>query len=94
MAQSTGYQAHDTSRTKEAASDLKERATEGIERMARQAEGAARAVGEQGREMTEQVQVVAENFKTALDKSIREQPVTTLALTAAVAFVIGALWKS
>jgi ElaB/YqjD/DUF883 family membrane-anchored ribosome-binding protein len=62
--------------------------------MARQAEGAARAVGEQGREMTEQVQVVAENFKTALDKSIREQPVTTLALTAAVAFVIGALWKS
>jgi ElaB/YqjD/DUF883 family membrane-anchored ribosome-binding protein len=51
-------------------------------------------VRDQGREMGEQVQVVADNFKTALDKSVRDQPLTTLALTAAVAFVIGALWKS
>jgi ElaB/YqjD/DUF883 family membrane-anchored ribosome-binding protein len=73
---------------------LKDRTTEQIDKLTGQVEDAAKAVRDQGREMGEQVQVVAENFKTALDRSVRDQPFTTLALTAAVAFVIGALWKS
>jgi ElaB/YqjD/DUF883 family membrane-anchored ribosome-binding protein len=73
---------------------LKDRTNEQIDKLTGQVEDAAKAVRDQGREMGEQVQVVAENFKTALDKSVRDQPFTTLALTAAVAFVIGALWKS
>ena len=93
MAQGT-HQTRDTGRVGEIAGDLKEKTAEQIDKLAGQVEGAAKAVRDQGREMGEQVQVVADNFKTALDKSVRDQPITTLALTAAVAFVIGALWKS
>lgn len=42
----------------------------------------------------QQVGEVAGNVKSALDKSVKEQPVTTLLMAAAVGFVIGALWKS
>ncbi len=76
------------------AASLKDKTAEQIDKLTGQVEGAAKAVRDQGREMGEQVQVVADNFKTALDKSVRDQPLTTLALTAAMAFVIGALWKS
>jgi len=93
MAQATN-QARETGRVGDIAGDLKDRTAEQIDKLAGQVEGAAKSVRNQGREMGEQVQVVADNFKTALDKSVRDQPITTLALTAAVAFVIGALWKS
>ena len=44
--------------------------------------------------MSENVQAVANNMKDALEKSMREKPLTTLAMAAAVAFVLGAIWKS
>ena len=37
---------------------------------------------------------VADNFTTAMQKSIDKNPTATLAMVAAVAFVIGAIWKS
>ena len=37
---------------------------------------------------------VADNFSTAMQKSIDKNPTATLAMVAAVAFVIGAIWKS
>lgn len=49
---------------------------------------------EQGRQATEQVQVVADNFRSAVDKSVKDQPLTTLAMAAGLGFIIGALWKS
>ncbi len=87
------------------AHDIKEKATDKFERiadkatgqfksMADQAEYAANRVAEQGREAGERVQEVAGNFKGAVDKSVKEQPIATLALVAAVGFVLGALWKS
>ncbi len=51
-------------------------------------------LADQGRQATEQFQVVADNFKTAVDKSVKDQPLTTLAIAAGIGFVIGALWKS
>ena len=42
----------------------------------------------------EQAGEVAGNVKSAVDKSIKDQPLTTLLMAAAVGFVIGALWKS
>jgi ElaB/YqjD/DUF883 family membrane-anchored ribosome-binding protein len=51
-------------------------------------------VTDQGRQATENVQVVADNIKSAVDKSIKDQPLTTLAVAAGLGFVIGALWKS
>lgn len=76
------------------ASDLASKAGEQLDRVAQDVESAARSVAEQGRQASEQVQVVAHNFKTAVDKSVREQPLTTLVLAAGIGFVIGALWKS
>jgi ElaB/YqjD/DUF883 family membrane-anchored ribosome-binding protein len=87
-------QATQQAREGDIAATLKDRTAEQIDKLTGQVEDAAKAVRDQGREMGDQVQVVADNFKTALDKSVRDQPLTTLALTAAVAFVIGALWKS
>jgi ElaB/YqjD/DUF883 family membrane-anchored ribosome-binding protein len=37
---------------------------------------------------------VAGNVKGAVDKSVKDQPMVTLAMAAAVGFVLGALWKS
>jgi ElaB/YqjD/DUF883 family membrane-anchored ribosome-binding protein len=41
-----------------------------------------------------QASQVAGNVKGAIDKSVKDQPITTLLAAAAVGFVIGALWKS
>jgi len=75
------------------AADLKEKANEQLDKMTDRVESAAKTVRDQGREMGEHVQVVADNFASALNKSIKDQPLATLALTAAVGFVLGALWK-
>ena len=37
---------------------------------------------------------VAGNLKGAVAKSVKDQPMATLAVAAAVGFVLGALWKS
>jgi ElaB/YqjD/DUF883 family membrane-anchored ribosome-binding protein len=42
----------------------------------------------------ERIQEVAGNVKGAVDKSIQDQPMPTLAVAAAAGFVLGALWKS
>jgi ElaB/YqjD/DUF883 family membrane-anchored ribosome-binding protein len=44
--------------------------------------------------MGENVQVVADNLRSAVDSSVKNQPMTTLAIAAAVGFVLGALWKT
>jgi len=85
--------------------EIKEKATEQFERLADkasdqfknvadQAEGVANRVAEQGRQAGERVQEVASNFKGAVDRSVKEQPMTTLAIAAVMGFVLGALWKS
>lgn len=86
------------------AHDIKEKATEQFERMAdkatdqfkRVADGAeevASRAAEHGREASERVQAVAGNLKSAVDKSVKEQPMATLAMAAVLGFVLGALWK-
>jgi ElaB/YqjD/DUF883 family membrane-anchored ribosome-binding protein len=61
--------------------------------MADRASGTASRMAEQGREAGERVQDVAGNFKGAVDKSVREQPMATLALVALAGFVLGTMWK-
>lgn len=76
------------------AEDLADKASDQIERVISSVEQTARNLADQGRQAGEQVGVVADNFKTAVDKSVKDQPLTTLAVAAAMGFVIGALWKS
>jgi ElaB/YqjD/DUF883 family membrane-anchored ribosome-binding protein len=83
---------------------LKEKATEGLERvtekatdqfrhMADKAEDVAGRVAEQSRDAGERMQEVAGNLKSAVDKSVKDQPMATLALAAIAGFVLGALWR-
>jgi len=85
--------------------EIKQRATDQFERMAdnateqfrnvaEQAEQLANRATEQGRVARARVEQVTGNFQRALDKSVKEQPMATLAMAAAVGFVLGALWKS
>jgi ElaB/YqjD/DUF883 family membrane-anchored ribosome-binding protein len=102
MAQgSTQYRRPETN----AGSDLKEKASDQFEKMADKAtdqfnraaetvEDVATRVAEQGRAAGQQVNEVAGNIKGAVDKSVKEQPMATLAVVAALGFVLGALWKS
>ena len=80
--------------TSDPISDLKEKATDQFGRVAGQAEDMANRVAQQGHEAGERMQEVAGNFKGALDRSIKDQPMATLVGAAIVGFVLGALWKS
>ena len=59
------------------------------------------SLGQSGESVMDQVNAakdgakqVADNFSTAMQKSVENNPIATLAMVAAVAFVIGAIWKS
>jgi ElaB/YqjD/DUF883 family membrane-anchored ribosome-binding protein len=86
------------------AHDLKEKATDQFDKLADkatdrfcdvadQAEHFASRVAAQGREAGDKVQEVAGNMKGAVDKSLKDQPMATLAIVAVLGFVLGALWK-
>jgi ElaB/YqjD/DUF883 family membrane-anchored ribosome-binding protein len=65
-----------------------------VRKVADRVEGLASGATGQLREVSDRTGEVAGNFKGALDKSVQDQPMATLALAAAAGFVLGALWKS
>jgi ElaB/YqjD/DUF883 family membrane-anchored ribosome-binding protein len=75
-------------------SDLADKATDQFKKVADRVEGVAGAAADQMRDVTDRTGEVAGNFRRAVDKSVKEQPIATLFLAAAVGFVLGALWKS
>lgn len=76
------------------ASELADKASRQLDSAVSSAESTARQLAESGREASQHVNKVAGNLKSAVDKSLKDQPLTTLAMAAATGFVIGALWKS
>ena len=74
------------------ASDLKDKATEQVKKVAGRVEGLASDAVDQLRDTG--AGEVAGNLKGAIDRSVKDQPMATLAMAAAVGFVLGALWKS
>lgn len=89
---STGRDASDTLQ------DVKDKGMEQVNRMAEKAtdtvQDIAGRVVEQGREAAHQVQDAAGSVQSAVNQSIKDQPLATLAAAAVVGFVLGALWKS
>ena len=65
----------------------------GPERFAEASNDQFRRVDEQSNRAAEGVQEIASNMKSALDKSISDQPMATLAAVAAAGFVLGVLWR-
>jgi ElaB/YqjD/DUF883 family membrane-anchored ribosome-binding protein len=76
------------------AAEYATKAGQKVEQAFEGADATVRSVAEQGREAGERVQEVAGNLKGAIDKSVKDQPMATLAVAGAIGFVLGALWKS
>lgn len=80
--------------TSDTISDLKDKATDALSTAANRAGRMVSQAADQGREVGEDFQEVGGNLKGAIDKSLNDQPMATLAFVAAMGFVLGALWKS
>ena len=89
----TSYKSQDyqhgttSSDLKDRISDTADKASDQMSRMAQSAQDQAGVVGEN-------MKMVASNLDTAVRRSIKDQPMTTLAMAAAMGFVLGAIWKS
>ena len=56
-------------------------------------DGAVSEAKDKGREAVGAVRDVSDNFVDAVEESIATRPYTTLALVAAIGFVVGATWR-
>ena len=68
-------------------------ATDQLKNLADKAQDMASKASEQAREYGEMAQDAARNFKPFVEKSMKEQPMGTLAAAALIGFALGALWK-
>ena len=73
---------------------LADKATRTFHDAAGQAEHFANRAAEEARVVGGNVQEVAGNIQGAVSKSVKEQPMATLAMVAVAGFVLGAFWKS
>jgi len=74
--------------------DMAGAAGEYASKAAEKAQGTLSSIAEQGRDAGERVNEVAGNMKSAVDQSLKTQPMATLAVAVVAGFVLGALWKS
>lgn len=74
--------------------DVGMRAADSVGRAAARVEDTREEILAQGAQLSANVQKVGKNFSKALDKSISDQPMTTLGLAVVTGFVLGALWKA
>lgn len=80
------------------AEDMVNQTVSDVERAAKKAmrgaEQTAEELARQGRQASDQIGDVAGELGSALEDSVRRNPLTTLGMAAVAGFVIGALWKS
>jgi ElaB/YqjD/DUF883 family membrane-anchored ribosome-binding protein len=74
--------------------DVGARAADTMGRIAGHVEETREELAAQSAQLSANVQKVGRNFSSALDKSVAEQPMTTLGLAVVTGFVLGALWKA
>ena len=70
-----------------------DRAADRLKDVGEQAQDIAGRVSEQAREYAKKAGDAARQFKPFVEKSLKEQPMTTLAGAAVIGFILGALWK-
>ena len=84
--------------TKDKVSDqaegLVDQAAAAVRGVADQAGDLADRAVEQGRDLAAQAQNAPAAMRDAIDTSLKQQPMATLAIAGAVGFLLGALWKS
>ncbi len=69
-------------------------AADQLERTAASVQDAGERLVAKGSELGDNMQKVAVNFSKAVDKSVAEQPLTTLGMAVAAGFILGAIWKA
>lgn len=70
------------------------RAMDSLERTVANAQDTSERMIAKGSELGDSMQKVAKNFSNAVDKSVAEQPLTTLGMAVAAGFILGAIWKA
>jgi ElaB/YqjD/DUF883 family membrane-anchored ribosome-binding protein len=76
------------------AEGLVDKAAEAVRGVADQASDLADRAVEQGREVGAMAQRAPGAMKAAVDDSLKQQPMATLAVAGVLGFLLGALWKS
>jgi len=82
-----------TDKTKDRMHDLAGAATDRLKEATDRAEEIAGNVAEQARVYGQKAQDAAAQVKPYVEKSMKEQPMATLAVASVIGFVLGALWK-
>ena len=97
MTQQTGYRPAEAqgvaANVKDRLSEMADTATDKVKDVAESAQDMAGKVADQAREYGEQAQDAVKQVKPFVEKSLKEQPMATLAGVAVLGFVLGALWK-
>ena len=95
--QGSGYPAHPSKGAVEKGTDrlreMADTATDQLKGAADRTQEFAADVTQQAREYGEKAQDAVRQVKPFFEKSLKEQPMTTLAAAAVSGFVLGALWK-
>ena len=73
--------------------DMADTATDRLKDAGERAQEMASDVAEQARQYGEKAQDAARQLKPFVDRSLKEQPMTTLVGAAVIGFLFGALWK-
>jgi ElaB/YqjD/DUF883 family membrane-anchored ribosome-binding protein len=82
-----------TETAKDRLGNMADAATDKMKDVADSAQEMAGKVADQAMEYSGKVQDAAKQVRPFMEKSMKEQPMATLAAIAAVGFVLGALWK-
>ena len=97
MTQQTGYRPAEAqgavANANDRLSEMADTATDKVKDVAESAQDMAGKVADQAREYGEQAQDAVKQVKPFVEKSLKEQPMATLAGAAVLGFVLGALWK-
>ena len=97
MTQQTGYRPAEAqgvaASVKDRLGEMADTATDKVKDVAESAQDMAGKVADQAREYGEQAQDAVKQVKPFVEKSLKEQPMATLAGVAVLGFVLGALWK-
>jgi ElaB/YqjD/DUF883 family membrane-anchored ribosome-binding protein len=90
---SYGYGQTTTEGAKDRLRDMADAAGERVKETADSAQEMTSNIAEQARHHGERAQKAVKQFRPFVEKSLKEQPITTLAVAAAIGLVLGALWK-
>ena len=90
MAQSSQHSSEDEKLKR----DVKEKGQQISQAISDTVGNAAGMAADKARAAQENVNEVAGNMRSAVDSSLKNQPIATLAMAAGVGFLLGALWKS